>query len=678
MSINEAGGETLDKSKDGDDDLTCCQRVCYSVGFDCCHGGSSAPKNIDEVRDNADRTCTDVPFCILLICIFIAQSVIFGIVKDGKGADPSWLIRGRDFLGNACAKGEYYAWPDPSIWGVGVCASSCNVTNTDLAMWGVPAGSMNPTCGYDSFAWLEHWCIPDADTGITLSGLGSTSDTINKAFGDIVTTKNWLIISAFVALCVGFVYTKFLEKCTKCVVWTSIVLVVLGGFCMGYVLMENAAQVRKNGWGERASNGMWTLGAIVVFLDIVGIIVLCFMTKAINLACDVVEQAAAAFQQIWTIVFFPVLIFIAMIGYFAFWFIICIYIASVEIEKEYELSDSYGCGGTIPGTGYTLGQRLRKYTDNTYDNPYTTYKYYEFDEEFMNYMWFHIFCGFWTVQFIIYWSYAVTAGVFAEWYFSPWKSENVKEMGSGSPIGRSMWRITRYHTGTIAFGSLIIAVIRFIRAVFLYIQAKMMDKENPVAKCCVCCINCFLSCVDCCIDKLTKDGFVFTSIYGTPFCSSAIMAFNMIMKNLVNVAALALVSDYVEIIGKLAISIFTTGLMLFILDNVYEDNEISSYMVIALALMSIAYLVAIVFMHLFDVAIETLFLCYVIDLEATNGNPKYASASFQKMVDKHKDANEEAAAGIKSMQRGSTVTVEQMRQEALQGKEEPRDNTKVL
>jgi len=661
MNIQDGPGDTGDKSNDGEADLTCCQRVCFSLGCDCCHGGDNPLQGaIDRVRDNADRTCTDVPFCILLICIFIAQATIFGIVKDGKGADPSWLIRGRDFLGRQCEEGQKYAWPDPSVWGVGVCASSCDVTNTDFSMWGGALGDSAQTCGYESEAWLDHWCVPTTDSGVSLAGLGSNSDTINKAFGDILTVQNYLIITAFVALGFGFIYTKFLEKCTKCVVWFSIFMVVLGGFFMGYTLMENAASVRENGWGERASNAMWTLGALVVFFDIIGIIVLFFMTKSINIACDVVEQAATAFQQIWTVIFFPILTFISMIGYFAFWFIIGIYIASVEIEKTYELGSDEGCGAGAPlATTKTLGQRLWDFENpDNLGGTYETYKMYEFDEEFMNYMWFHIFCGFWTVQFIIYWSYAVVAGVFAEWYFSPWDEANTdsKKMAPGSPLFRSMWRVARYHTGTVAFGSLIIAIIRFIRAIFLYIEAKLIDWENPVARCCLCCIHCFLKCVDCCIDKLSKDGFVFTSIFGTPFCSSAIMAFDMIMKNLVNVAALTIVSDYIEIIGKLAISLFSTGFMIFVIDASFSDDEISSFMVIALALLAISYLVAIVFMHLFDVAIETLFLCYVIDIESTRGKPKYAHQNFQDMVAKHKEENEKEAARIMTLQQGKTVT----------------------
>merc|ERR1719499_2421762 len=200
----------------------------------------------------------------------------------------------------------------------------------------------------------------------------------------------------------------------------------------------------------------------------------------------------------------------------------------------------------------SLAQHLSYHVNGDWNNvnpTYTTYKLHEFDQAFANYMWFHIFCAFWTVQFIIYWAYAVVAGVFAEWYFSEWESEDEKKL-DGNLLTRSMYRVTRYHMGTVAFGALIIAIVRFIRAILLYIETKAMKYENGFVRCILCCVHCILKCLDCCLNKLSKDAFVFTSIFGTPFCSSAIDAFNMIMKNLVNVAALGLVSDYIEIIGK--------------------------------------------------------------------------------------------------------------------------------
>ena len=39
-----------------------------------------------------------------------------------------------------------------------------------------------------------------------------------------------------------------------------------------------------------------------------------------------------------------------------------------------------------------------------------------------------------------------------------------------------------YHTGTMAFGALILTIVQVIRIVLEYLDRKLKGKENPVAK----------------------------------------------------------------------------------------------------------------------------------------------------------------------------------------------------
>jgi hypothetical protein len=70
----------------------------------------------------------------------------------------------------------------------------------------------------------------------------------------------------------------------------------------------------------------------------------------------------------------------------------------------------------------------------------------------------------------------VMAGAVANWYFTPSDALGNKPRGElrgtlpHSPICASIRRVLRYHIGTLAFGSLIIATIQFLRTILLYIQ----------------------------------------------------------------------------------------------------------------------------------------------------------------------------------------------------------------
>jgi choline transporter-like protein 2/4/5 len=134
-----------------------------------------------------------------------------------------------------------------------------------------------------------------------------------------------------------------------------------------------------------------------------------------------------------------------------------------------------------------------------------------FDKAYQNYLIAHAFGLFWNMQFLVYFGYTVVAGCCAEWYFS--RHGDVR-----APIGSSILRCVmlctctlskthththahnththrtmRFHLGSIAFGSLIIATIQFARAVFNYIQKKTLgENPNPVQKCVSCLINCIL------------------------------------------------------------------------------------------------------------------------------------------------------------------------------------------
>ena len=77
--------------------------------------------------------------------------------------------------------------------------------------------------------------------------------------------------------------------------------------------------------------------------------------------------------------------------------------------------------------------------------------------------------------FVCAYSELVLAGVFAKWYWT-WEKKDV-------PFGIlliSMKNATVYHLGTIAFGSLIIAIIKFIRAIVSYVENKLKLYNNDL------------------------------------------------------------------------------------------------------------------------------------------------------------------------------------------------------
>ena len=199
--------------------------------------------------------------------------------------------------------------------------------------------------------------------------------------------------------------------------------------------------------------------------------------------------------------------------------------------------------------------------------------------KFNEYIVWHFIMLFYISQVIIYFGYMVLSGTFADWYFSLWSDKNnkIKRRGNGSaelsrsPITESLWRVTRYHLGSLAFGAMIITIIRIIRAIVTYIQKKVLasNNGNPCVKCLFCCIQCCLKCCQAIFDKINKEGFIFTTIYGTAFCYSSFTALKILVHNIGRTVMVEGVSKYTEIFGRVAVASLNTGKLLIFLYTKY-------------------------------------------------------------------------------------------------------------
>ena len=69
--------------------------------------------------------------------------------------------------------------------------------------------------------------------------------------------------------------------------------------------------------------------------------------------------------------------------------------------------------------------------------------------------WFNLFGFYWAMNFVTAYGEIILAGVFAKWYWTKHKSKI-----PATTVCSSIFNATVYHLGTIAFGSLIIAIIK--------------------------------------------------------------------------------------------------------------------------------------------------------------------------------------------------------------------------
>ncbi|MES1911260.1 MAG: hypothetical protein MHM6MM_003719 [Cercozoa sp. M6MM] len=574
------------------------------------------------------RGCTDILWFAAFIATFVVMFSIYGVAEQ-RGADYKRIVRGVDWKGRVCGETQEVKdfplayWPDPTEYQIKVCTDKC-VNGTHGAM-------------YDTEKFL-YYCVPSPDVAITITGFDSATETFTRAVGDLETSLPLILGSFGIALVVAFVYSYVLRCCVGPMVWGAILATVGFGAAGSYVLLQKAQDVKNSGVNTDRQLGYQICGGVLAVITVIFFLAMLLLRKRIAIAIEVVKEASRAVGDMKSLVFFPLVPLVVGVGFCAIWLYVAVSIYSVQIEKDVELPSHMQNTAMLPD----------------WQSGDTTYVDSTFDSSLSNFLWVHLFILFWVTQFLIYFGYMVIAGALADWYFTPRDPSSGKKLKGGEhgltrfPVAASCKRALVYHTGTIAFGAFIIAVIQFIRAVVKYIEEKSKSKDNPVQRAVFCAIQCCLKCVKCCMDYISKNSFVFTAVYGTCFCTSAYNSFQLLWNNMARVAAINVVGTYLIVIGKVLVGLATAAIAAAVLEYVEPyESEVSSPVFPLVVIFVIAFFVAALFMVTYEAAIDTIFLCFLIDEEANASTEMFASDSLKAIVNKYSDESRKAAMRMK-------------------------------
>ncbi|EMP33209.1 Choline transporter-like protein 5 [Chelonia mydas] len=156
----------------------------------------------------------------------------------------------------------------------------------------------------------------------------------------------------------------------------------------------------------------------------------------------------------------------------------------------------------------------------------------------------------WLVNFAIALGQCTLAGAFASYYWAFRKPADIPPC----PLFSSFGRAIRYHTGSLAFGSLILAIVQLIRIILEYLDHKLKGTQNSCTRFLLCCLKCCFWCLEKFIKFINRNAYIMIAIYGKNFCTSAKEAFFLLMRNVVRVAVLDKVTDFLLFLGKLLVA----------------------------------------------------------------------------------------------------------------------------
>ena len=321
------------------------------------------------------------------------------------------------------------------------------------------------------------------------SNFDSAQRTMTRAMSDLANSWEVIMISAFVALFASYVYMWLTKRLAGIIIWLCILLVIVGGFFLGYSFLKMAGDAPADTSARRVQayqvSGYLFIAATAVF-----VLVILGLSSQITTAIEVVKEGSRAINDMKLIIFTPLIPMICACGYFVYWIYGALYIFSVsDLEDKTTPNGALYYQSPHPRAGQATSNPAiyQSFVINTSYRPLAAY-------------W--LFHMFWSVQFLVYFGYFVIAGAVCGWYFTLSDANGNKMIGgenggSRAPIFASFYRAIRYHLGTIAFAALIIAIVQMIRVTVKYIEVKTRSNPpNYLQRIIFCLIHCCLKCIE--------------------------------------------------------------------------------------------------------------------------------------------------------------------------------------
>jgi choline transporter-like protein 2/4/5 len=200
--------------------------------------------------------------------------------------------------------------------------------------------------------------------------------------------------------------------------------------------------------------------------------------------------------------------------------------------------------------------------------------------------------------------------------------------------------MTWFHNGSACFGSLLVAILQFIRIIVAYVVHKMKKAGND--SCCIkyaaCCLQYCLWYLQKVLEWINKNAYILIAIEGKSFCFSAWEAISLIMSNILTVGAVNIVGDVLLFLGKLGVAL-TSGFFAFMYLDTDEytegDNRGSSPLLIVVFVIIFAFILAGLFMSVVEMGIDATLLSFCKDCKIHGGKPKFAPPLLAEVLGKY-------------------------------------------
>jgi hypothetical protein len=400
-------------------------------------------------------------------------------------------------------------------------------------------------------------------------------------------------------------------------VWVSIIVIFLVSLSVGVWMVIEAPTIGTNqildSFGDFSTAAAYGIGGIFLVVAFATLCLVCCCGHQVKDAIAAVEMTTDVMTSMPTLLLGPVIQSILKIIIIMILLVGFVYLISTADVTP--LTDSGTSAGALRSFDWTPEEKWMIF--------------------FYIFMWFWLSC-YVTALYQFAMSYAT-----ADYYYSlPQRGDDDHDAAPCSVLGGYCVGAF-HHTGSLAFGSFIIAVFAMIQRCLEYIDKS--NPNNPCVRCIVCIFWCMCTCFKSCAEFINKNAYISMAITGSGFCSSAMRALEVIGKKVGAIFVLAQASYFFQILGILVITALS-GLVAHLCTQlpVFTDPTSSQFLpnpiIVVVVSCVVAFAMAKIFMDVLDMVSATLVFCFAID-----GNPnrspeavKFAVGEVEKnMQDDH-------------------------------------------
>ncbi|XP_066148514.1 choline transporter-like protein 1 [Euwallacea fornicatus] len=453
---------------------------------------------------------------------------------------------------------------------------------------------------YEGYKVFLNRCIPTnkktvLDKFFTKTGLGDFFVEMTEDFDLYWKVLIYMcLISLGMSLVLLFLF-PFLAGFLVWVILLGVVLACIGASIYLWMSWKELKDLQKLD-SEIQKREVYTYLGLAITATCVSVIVLLVilvLVKRIKLVIQLFKEAGKAISAMPFILLVPLLTFLSIIATLAIWIYFCLWISSA---------------------GHLSPKR-----ENIY--------YFKKDGFMETAKVVNFFAMLWMIQFVIGCQHMVIAGAVAKWYFTREKSK------LSSPVIESFYNLTRYHLGTVATGSFWLALVQMLRAFLALVQNKLKDnKESQTAKILVWVCHCCLWVLQKVLSIISRNAYIITAMYGYPFYKAGKQAFEHLVSNPLRVAAINSVGDFVLFLSKVLVVACSVAIAAYFL----KHKEGVQHAWVPLLLIGLfSYFISHCFMTVYEMTIDTIFLCFCEDCRVNDGNskPYYMSRGLMEFVE---------------------------------------------